>query len=46
MKIYMSRASVSMADDVIAPHQREIEVADETSIKDILQTVKNSDYLP
>ena len=46
MKIYLSRASVSMADDVIAPHPREIEVPDGTSIKDIIGIVAHSDYLP
>lgn len=46
MKVYLQRASVSMGDDVDAPHSKEFEVCDGISIERIIKDNIQSDYLP
>ncbi|WP_092414802.1 hypothetical protein [Collimonas sp. OK307] len=45
MKIITTRDSVAAGDDVDAPHRREFEFADGTSLPDALTTIARSNYL-
>ena len=45
MKVHLTRASVAMGDDVYAPHEAELTVADDTSVADIIRQVARSNYL-
>ncbi len=46
MKVYMQRSSVSIGDDVYAPHEKEFEVPDGTPIEWIVKNHISSGYLP
>jgi hypothetical protein len=46
MKIYLERASVSMNDDINAPHAKEFEAPEGISIERIIKNYISSGYLP
>lgn len=46
MKIEITRASVSMADDCDAPHKVEIEIQEQSSVSDVVMAIYKARYLP
>ena len=45
MKILLTRDSVAMGDDDDAPHHREMNIADDTSLQAVIKAVLQSRYL-
>ena len=45
MKILLTRDSVAMGDDADAPHHREMDIADDTSLQAIIKAILQSRYL-
>ena len=46
MKIYVSRRSVAAGDDINAPNSESLSVPDETDLREIVQGIAKSGYLP
>ncbi|MDR1228735.1 MAG: hypothetical protein LBK55_06920 [Azoarcus sp.] len=46
MKIYVSRGSVAAGDDINAPNSESLSVPDGTGLREIVQDIAQSSYLP